>query len=105
MGQGAGALEPGHRKSLEVPLEALRPAFQGEVSIEGMGTLLEFEDTVNTAAACLPPPLCLERESAACLALEDSLDIENLPDPLEESPRLLPCPPREARAKDFSLDK
>ena len=100
-----GALAPSHRKSLEALLEALRPAFQGEVSIEGRGTLLELGGTGNTVVGCLPRPLCLERESAACWALEDWLDIENLHDPQVGFLRLPPCPPLEERAKDFSWDK
>ena len=102
------ALVPSRTKSLEALLEALRPAFQGEVSIEGRGKqplLLELEDIVNTVVECLPLPLCLERESVACLALEDSMDIEKVRDPLEVCPRLPPCPPLEVRAKDFSWDK
>ena len=99
------ALALSRTKSLEAPLEALRPAFRGEVSIEGRGTLVESGDTANTVVGFLPPPLCLERDSAACLALEDSLGIEQLHDPLEGYPRLPPCPPLEARAKDFSWDK
>ena len=99
------ALALSHRKSLEARLEALRPAFRGEVSIEGRGRVLELGDTANTEAGSLPLPLCLERESAACLALEDSLGIENLRDPQEGCPRLPPCPPLEARAKDFSWGK
>ena len=106
VGQGVGAHAPSHRKSLEARLEALRPAFQGEVSIEGgWGRLLELGGTENTVVGCLPPPLSLERESAACLALEDSLDIENLRDPQEGFLRLPPCLPLEERAKDFSWDK
>ena len=91
------ALAPSRRKSLEAPLEALHPAFQGEVSIEGRGKLLllELEDIVNTVVECLPLPLCLERESVACLAQEA----------LEVCPRLPPCPPLEVRAKDFSWGK
>ena len=99
------ALALSRKKSLEAPLEALRPAFQGEVSIEGRGRLLELGDTVNTVVECLPHPLCLERESAVCLALEDSKGIENLHDLLEGCLRLPLCPPLEARAKDFSWDK
>ena len=105
VGRGVGALSPSHRKSLEARLEALRPAFQGEVSIEVRGRLLELGGTENTVVGCLPPPLSLERESAACLALEDSLGIENLRDPQEGFPRLPPCPPLEERAKDFSWDR
>ena len=99
------ALVPSRTKSLEAPLEALRPAFQGEVSIDGRGMLLEVGDIVNTVVECLPPPLCLERESAACLAPEDSLGIEKLRDRLEGCPRLPPCRPLGARAEDFSWDK
>ena len=96
--RGGAALALSHRKSLEARLEALRPAFQGEVSIEGRGTLLELGGTGNTVVGCLPRPLCLERESAVCLALEDSKGIENLHDLQEGCLRLPLCPPLEARA-------
>ena len=67
------------RRSLEVPLEALRPAFRGEVSIEERGKLLlDLVDTENTEVGCLPPLPSLEMGSVACLVLEDFFQREGI---------------------------
>ena len=106
---GEEALSLFRRRSLEVPLEALRPAFRGEVSIEERGKLLlDLVDTENTEVGCLPPLPSLEMGSVACLALEDFFqreDIEKLHEPREEYPHLPLFHLLEVTAGDFSWDR
>ena len=106
---GEEALSLARRRSLEVPLEALRPAFRGEVSIEERGKLLlDLVDTENTEVGCLPPLPSLEMGSVACLALEDFFqreDIEKLHEPREEYPHLPLFHLLEVTAGDFSWDR
>ena len=103
------ALSLFRRRSLEVPLEALRPAFRGEVSIEERGKLLlDLVDTENTEVGCLPPLPSLEMGSVACLALEDFSqreDIEKIHEPQEAYPHLPLFHLLEVTAGDFSWDR
>ena len=97
------------RRSLEVLLEALRPAFRGEVSIEERGKLLlDLVDTENTEVGCLPPLPSLEMGSVACLAPEDFFqreDIEKIHEPREAYPHLPLFHLLEVTAGDFSWDR
>ena len=106
---GEEDLSLARRRSLEVPLEALRPAFQGEVSIEERGKLLlDLVDTENTEVGCLPPLPSLEMGSVACLALEDFFqmeDIEKIHEPREVYPHLPLFHLLEVTAGDFSWDR
>ena len=106
---GEEALSLFRRRSLEVLLEALRPAFRGEVSIEEKGKLLlDLVDTENTEVGCLPPLPSLEMGSVACLAPEDFFqreDIEKLHEPPEAFPHLPLFHLPEATAGDFSWDR
>ena len=103
------ALSLFRRRSLEVLLEALRPAFRGEVSIEERGKLLlDLVDTENTEVGCLPPLPSLEMGSVACLALEDFSqreDIEKIHEPQEAYPHLPLFHLLEVTAGDFSWDR
>ena len=103
------ALSLFRRRSLEVLLEALRPAFRGEVSIEERGKLLpDLVDTENTEVGCLPPLPSLEMGSVACLALEDfdqREGIEKLHEPREAYPHLPLFHLLEVTAGDFSWDR
>ena len=103
------ALSLFRRRSLEVLLEALRPAFRGEVSIEERGKLLlDLVDTENTEVGCLPPLPSLEMGSVACLTLEDFFQregIEKLHEPQEAYPHLPLFHLLEVTAGDFSWDR
>ena len=106
---GEEALSLFRRRSLEVLLEALRPAFRGEVSIEERGKLLlDLVDTENTEVGCLPPLPSLEMGSVACLTLEDFFQregIEKLHEPREAYPHLLLFHLLEVTEGDFSWDR
>ena len=106
---GEEALSLFRRRSLEVLLEALRPAFRGEVSIEEKGKLLlDLVDTENTEVGCLPPLPSLEMGSVACLALVGFFQregIEKLHEPREAFPHLPLFHLLEVTAGDFSWDR